>query len=1236
MVIFREIYRKFISWVHDEEKLKQKFHKLLQVSLNSATKAKQLRPNSRPRTALEDHRNSFDNHQATYTHLHEPALSQSIQIEREPIQILPRQSHKPERSYNARPDYPVITARGSASLRQLPYAELAKQSKTSILLMDPLPQSQKLRVEVNEQKIKNLNFGDEIGGRRPKSMRRDDPCEQLTHRAATCRNRDLPNAKNYFFGNQTTRSHLIAIEGNLRPEYNSYVPVSNPVGIAKVYGVPQNKKLDFYTDLIRRNEDTTQKIRRIGDRVQNCIQSAREIFSSSKKPTPAENPTTNEEINFEQRMSLRHPQVNRSGSHGVRRSSLAPDTLRYSKNKPKVDMQGTAPISTSLSTQRYSSLTTRLRRPSGLHEEPAVQAKVEDRIAEVLNQLREEEPKLEFQMSFNESSAPWGLDGQAPRASTSHIEANLGGNLPGRRSYNSRYPTEASKLTKPVLSPPEKSELLREAQKGSRVSLGTSNPFRPQLVASKVSPNNPNSDDVFAKFKGSAVAAPYTSIQIRSQIASKRHIGSFGPLKESGLSFGSKALPETSLYYNKTKGAPISRDQYFSLRNVNSSAPNHPNPRKDFKELLPAKKVIEEPEPEPSFTEQGSLHSMTLQSNPEQPEVISTSNRFPSEPKPSERDSPLYKTHRDPEFLIEENSTERITKKRRNLSNSADRPVHLYNDLEGDSQLPLRRDLFKRVEKHSESQILGTPAVLGEGDGAIAVPPVTLKEGLGEAKEAPECPEWRVGGAVQPEKPVFVDTKLVDFKHLEADPMAPDAIDDNKEGREFIRKHHESMIALKNPKERKIGPSIQSHVQQRIDDLEGKSRLRNKGFSVEDITTQLKNVEIDVADYKSDSEKSNDLDNIQMVKTRSPTRRVHEWTPNPYSPIQEDTSWLNKGPFANLSKGPYSRFERPGSAEERLWGRRKARQGQKGDDYGGQKILTIKELMTKFVAKNKELVNFELQFALENFLNHKKYKEKVINFFNNANLSSQEIRPNTLPWRQNQQYWLKNYYSDYKTQNFGELGGFDLKTKNGLYTTMIVSKAKKSVYSILDNRSRKMILSVKNFPKMIIKATTKCIKKRHMYRSPTKYSSHLIKSPNEDCPCLFFLNTRSQFLHYYDVYNRRHMNVFTVKDGSDSIATIRDYKIDRELVYILSELNIEVKRLDNYSTLWKINVIDSMLCLFIIGRGKLLLVPEFGNLLEVYDVETGGRKFIVFDKQIGDGKRAVVGATNMRQGGKFE
>ena len=117
-------------------------------------------------------------------------------------------------------------------------------------------------------------------------------------------------------------------------------------------------------------------------------------------------------------------------------------------------------------------------------------------------------------------------------------------------------------------------------------------------------------------------------------------------------------------------------------------------------------------------------------------------------------------------------------------------------------------------------------------------------------------------------------------------------------------------------------------------------------------------------------------------------------------------------------------------------------------------------------------------------------------------------------------------------------------------------------------------------------------------------------------PYLLFLSSSYHFLHFYDIHARNHLNVFTVKLQDGSLVPIKDYKISGGLLYVLTEINISVFRLLDYSLAKTIKVIDEVLGFYFLDKSRLLLVPSSGNLLEIYDLKRELRRFIVFEKKI--------------------
>lgn len=124
-----------------------------------------------------------------------------------------------------------------------------------------------------------------------------------------------------------------------------------------------------------------------------------------------------------------------------------------------------------------------------------------------------------------------------------------------------------------------------------------------------------------------------------------------------------------------------------------------------------------------------------------------------------------------------------------------------------------------------------------------------------------------------------------------------------------------------------------------------------------------------------------------------------------------------------------------------------------------------------------------------------------------------------------------------------------------------------------------------------------------------------------------FLN-KKQFLHIFDLLKRRTLNVFTIKERDCELAEMVDYDNHGEEIFVVTKRKIVVFSIFNFSVKRNLDLIDEVLSVYYVGYGRVMLIPRYGNLIEILNLEINSRKFIVFEKKCLARGNAVL------QGGK--
>lgn len=376
------------------------------------------------------------------------------------------------------------------------------------------------------------------------------------------------------------------------------------------------------------------------------------------------------------------------------------------------------------------------------------------------------------------------------------------------------------------------------------------------------------------------------------------------------------------------------------------------------------------------------------------------------------------------------------------------------------------------------------------------------------------------------------------------------------------------------------------------------------------------------------------LNNFECL-LRSPTRKIKEWTPNPYSPYGTcSENGLETKDFHSerfFSTNNYLHYGSKYIQDPLLFGPTK-------------KILSFKDFLKKILKKNRGYINYELDLALKKFEETPIFKQRIVDFLNKKYLNNTTIGQKRIEWRQDEIKIMQNFYSKNRIEAFTDIKDFKEKNKNDRFMAILSTnvKDKSSVYSMMENRGKKVLVTIKNLPVDLKLVKSKVVNKRHLYRSPSKIATESRRYRNKgnnldsEVICLMFLNKKKQFLHVFDILKRRTLNVFTMKNEMNNrlsecndLPEIVDYDSNGEEVYVVTRRKIAVFSIFDFSLKKSFDLIDDPLSVFYVGYGRVMLIPRFGNLIEILNLEINTRKFIVIEKQFVGDKR------NVRQGGKY-
>lgn len=135
---------------------------------------------------------------------------------------------------------------------------------------------------------------------------------------------------------------------------------------------------------------------------------------------------------------------------------------------------------------------------------------------------------------------------------------------------------------------------------------------------------------------------------------------------------------------------------------------------------------------------------------------------------------------------------------------------------------------------------------------------------------------------------------------------------------------------------------------------------------------------------------------------------------------------------------------------------------------------------------------------MKKFEDNSVFKQRIVDFLDKKYLNNTTICQKRINWRQDEIKIMQNFYSKNRIEAFTDISSFKEKNKNDKYLGVLSTniKDKRSIYSLMDNRGKKVLITIKNLPESLKNLRTKIVKKRHLYRSPSKIALDMYRREN--------------------------------------------------------------------------------------------------------------------------------------------
>ena len=278
--------------------------------------------------------------------------------------------------------------------------------------------------------------------------------------------------------------------------------------------------------------------------------------------------------------------------------------------------------------------------------------------------------------------------------------------------------------------------------------------------------------------------------------------------------------------------------------------------------------------------------------------------------------------------------------------------------------------------------------------------------------------------------------------------------------------------------------------------------------------------------------------------------------------------------------------------------------------------------MREMYANFNHFLNFELKIAISHYVDRLSFKNKLISFFKTKEILNSDLQRGRILWRDTAEYWLDRFRANLLIDKVAPFGCRGKNSGNFSWMTRVEKSKYRTYFDMLNNRTRKVIISIKNLPMNVRK-----IRANFMRNSQIRQRLRRKEMPHELRPCLFFLNGQARHIHYYDLFLRKHSNVFSPSfEFQDSC--IEDFKVDGIFGYVNSGKTVIVIRLDDFNVFDEFSVGERILSVFPLPGEEIAVVPKEGKEILIYrlrdpqrvarivPISQGESKFLKFEKKI--------------------
>lgn len=284
--------------------------------------------------------------------------------------------------------------------------------------------------------------------------------------------------------------------------------------------------------------------------------------------------------------------------------------------------------------------------------------------------------------------------------------------------------------------------------------------------------------------------------------------------------------------------------------------------------------------------------------------------------------------------------------------------------------------------------------------------------------------------------------------------------------------------------------------------------------------------------------------------------------------------------------------------------------------------ISFLSFMKQLMKARNTFINFELEIAVQHYSENLKFKEQLIRFFHSKEIMNSTITRSKMTWTKSENFWLTKFASNLKIDRLAKFQSDIKRTELFSWMTQVDQASSKSRFTIVNNRSRKVLMTSKNLPMNAKKIHAVFVKNKHI-------KSRLRTRDNTNTgsvrPCLFFLNGQAKHIHYYDLFKRKHANVFTPNFNKEEASAskckpmrslIENYKIYQNYCVLSSGRDIVLIRLNDFKEIGGFRSSTKIMTVFFVSESRFMVIPEVGQKVEFYNFVRGVKDVLILSKRI--------------------